>query len=221
MGKNKIYIGERFGSLVVVEDKGIKKNANGYPHHIWLCQCDCGNIREAKSEYLNNGRTNNCGCLTSNKLSESSKKHGMVNTRLYRTWKHMKYRCHNPNEPKFYNYGGRGITVCDEWQTFTTFCEWALKNGYSDDLTLDRIDVNGNYEPNNCRWVDYKKQANNTRRNRNITYKGITKTLTEWGEFMGINASTLRYRLLNLNWSVEKALETPVIKTNRKVGVSA
>ena len=221
MKKKYIKIGQRYGSLIVIEDKGIQTNENGYNYHCWLCKCDCGNVIIAKTPTLNNGRTNNCGCLTSKKLSESSTKHGMSESRLNGIWRKMKDRCNNPNCSSYKNYGGRGIKVCEEWQTFEPFYIWAINNGYSEDLSIDRIDVDGNYEPSNCRWADSKTQGNNTRRNHYLTYKGETKTLTEWAEIIGINRNTLNERIKS-KWTIESALETPVnIKYRRKNNISA
>ena len=122
--------------------------------------------------------------------------HGMSNTRLYKIWECMKYRCSNPNRPEYPHYGGRGIVVCDEWKNdFLNFYEWSMNNGYNNSLTIDRIDVNGNYEPNNCRWADAKTQANNTTRCIYITYQDKTQTLTQWCEELGFPYDTIRARL--------------------------
>ena len=131
--------------------------------------------------------------------------HNKSNERVYRIWKSMKKRCENPNYKWYANYGGRGIRVCDEWQKFEPFYEWATSNGYAENLTIDRIDVNGNYEPNNCRWVDMTTQSNNKRTNRNITFNNETHTMKEWSEILGIKYSTLESRLNKHKWSVEKA----------------
>lgn len=132
--------------------------------------------------------------------------------RLWVIWKSMRNRCKNPHHKNFRDYGGRGIKVCDEWRnSFQSFAEWALANGYSDILTIDRIDVNGNYEPSNCRWVDAKTQCRNRRNNRLITFHGKTKTLSEWAEIKRIPVSTLHVRLKH-GMSIEDALTTPVRK---------
>ena len=119
----------------------------------------------------------------------------------------MKTRCNNPNVLEYKDYGGRGITVCDEWQhSYETFRDWARLNGYMDDLTIDRIDVNGNYEPSNCRWSTRKEQANNRRSNKLITFNGETHNIQEWSDIVGVNDITLRNRLYKYGWSVEKAV---------------
>ena len=139
---------------------------------------------------------------------------GRSKTKLYSVWKTMKYRCSNKNNHKYKNYGGRGIKVCDEWKDYSLFRTWALSNGYQDDLTIDRVDVDGNYEPNNCRWVDMKTQQRNRSNNKLIEYKGETKCLSEWVEITGIGHKTILYRL-NSGWSVEKAL-THLPKNHRR-----
>lgn len=139
------------------------------------------------------------------------RKHGLNETRIYKTWVRMKVRCYNQNHDRYKNYGGRGITVCDEWKNdFKKFYEWAMKNGYSDDLTIDRIDVNGNYEPSNCRWITNKEQCNNRRNNHFITYNGKTQTVSEWAEEIGLDYNTLLVRINRLHWDIEKALTTPL-----------
>lgn len=146
---------------------------------------------------INSGHTRSCGCLQREVNIKRVTTHGRYGTRLHKTWKNMKERCNNPNEKSYHNYGGRGITYCDEWEHFQPFYDWAMKNGYSDDLTIDRIDVNGNYEPNNCRWVDKKAQSNNTRHNVHITINGTTKTMTEWSDETGVKVGTLWWRYRN------------------------
>ena len=135
--------------------------------------------------------------------------HGGTGTRLHKIWLSMRERCNRRKHPYYKNYGGRGIVVCNEWDEFTAFREWAYENGYSDELTIDRIDNNGNYEPSNCRWVTVKEQQNNKRNNRRITYQGETYTLTQLAEKIGMNKTTLKERL-NMGWSVEDAVERPV-----------
>lgn len=134
--------------------------------------------------------------------------HKMSYTRLYKTWMGMRCRCSYTNDKAYNAYGGKGIKVCDEWQKFESFRQWALANGYADNLTIDRIDNNGNYEPNNCRWVDRKTQANNRTSNRIITYNNESHTLSEWAEILGIKYETLSARLNKYKWSVEQAFST-------------
>lgn len=134
-------------------------------------------------------------------------RHNKCNTRLYSIWTSMKTRCYNSNHEAYARYGGRGIAVCDEWRNdFMSFYNWALSHGYNDTLTIDRIDNNKGYEPNNCRWTTRKQQSRNLRNNKNITINGETRCLTEWCNILGLNYYTVWERL-NYGWSVKKALE--------------
>lgn len=140
-------------------------------------------------------------------------KHGKCGTSIYRRYNHMKDRCYNKNNKDYKDYGGRGITICKEWlDDFMTFYDWSTSNGYNDTLTIDRIDVNGNYEPNNCRWVDMKQQSRNRRSNRLFTINGETRCLMEWCEILGLKYKTVATRIYTNKWTVEKALFTPTEK---------
>lgn len=139
-------------------------------------------------------------------------KHGLKGTRLYNIWHSMKQRCHYSLSKDYQRYGGRGITICDEWENdFMSFYNWAMRNGYNSNLTLDRIDVNGNYEPSNCRWVSIKDQNNNRRSCKKITYNGETHNLTQWALILGINKNTLIARL-NKGWPIKRAFSESVHK---------
>ena len=147
------------------------------------------------------------------KTMEANVKHGMYNTRIYRIWASMKQRCNNINSCGYERYGGRGISICEEWndkEGFINFYNWSMENGYSEELTIDRINNDGNYEPDNCRWVDYYTQLNNFSRNVKITFNGETHSLSEWGRIKpnGLNYNTLRSRLRE-GWDIEKAFTEP------------
>lgn len=141
-------------------------------------------------------------------------KHGETGTRLHKIWCSMHERCERPKHTHYKDYGGRGIKVCDEWGEYLPFAEWARANGYSEQLTLDRIDNDGDYEPNNCRWVTVREQQNNKRSNRVIMYHGKEYTLTQLAEYAGLKKTTLKERLNN-GWSVEDAVERPVRKRTK------
>jgi hypothetical protein len=164
MAKLKTRIGDVYGRLTVIERADDAVHPNGKKSTKWLCRCECGNKILVLGSNLSTGHTKSCGCLA--KESRLRVKHGMLNEnkRVYNIWTNMKQRCENENNTDYKNYGARGITICDEWHDPKTFCDWALKNGYSDDLTLDRIDNNGNYEPGNCRWTTMYVQRHNQRR---------------------------------------------------------
>ena len=207
--------GQRFGRLTVLSRDGSTKCGNAK----WKCQCDCGNVVSVNGAALRNGRTKSCGCLSRDSQNPRNTKHGKSHTHLYSSWRSMKERCNNPNFKKYNLYGGRGIRVCDEWQTFEGFERWALANGYREDAprnerTLDRKDPDGNYEPSNCRWVSYAVQNQNKRTNRNITFNGETKTAAEWGRAIGGDRHSILKRL-ELGWSVERAITEPLRRTNK------
>lgn len=144
------------------------------------------------------------------KHGEASNRAG-TRTRLYVIWCHMIERCENPNSWRYTDYGGRGIRVCDEWKDFVVFRDWAIQNGYSEKLSIDRLNNDGDYEPSNCKWSTLKEQANNKRNNRLLTYKGRTQTMTQWANEIGMNPGTFKYRIY-LGWSVERAIEEPLRK---------
>lgn len=164
---------------------------------------------------LSTGKAKSCGCLRKEMSSELCKTlnttHGLslVNgkpTRLYYTWMGMRERCNNHKATNYERYGGRGIHVCNEWNdNYKAFHDWAYANGYKDNLTIDRIDVNGNYSPENCRWATPKEQARNKRNNMNVTFRGVTKTISEWAEIVSIKKQVL-WRRLKVGWDVETAL---------------
>ena len=207
--KGKDLTGEKFGRLVAIEPLE-QRSKKGYV--LWKCKCDCGNDAVVESRYLLNGSTKSCGCYHKEVHADMLKKHGESRSRLYRVYMTRKSRCENPNAHEYENYGGRGIKICDEWQDYEAFAEWARGNGYEDEqrgeCTLDRIDTNGDYEPLNCRWVTMKAQQRNRRSNKLITYKGETHCISEWAEIAGIRYGTFIKRL-EYGWSMERTMTTP------------
>ena len=159
------------------------------------------------SKTLLNGATKSCGCLHKQINSNIHKTHGKSNSRIYRIWSGMLKRCNNKNDKRYINYGGRGIKV--EFKSFEEFYDWSINNGYKDNLTIDRIDNNGNYSKSNCRWTDNKTQTNNKRNNHYITLNNETKTLMQWCEFYKMDYYLVKNRINNLYWEPLKALTTP------------
>lgn len=214
MGRKLVDLtGSRYGKLVVVEYAG--KDKNGYT--TWLCRCDCGNEKIIRGSKLKDGDIKSCGCSQHlftrercEKISLSKIKHGLSGNRLYYIYDNMLKRCYDESSEKYQNYGARGIAVCDEWRNNRqAFFDWAYNAGYTEELTIDRIDVNGDYCPDNCRWATQKEQANNRTSNHKLTYNGSTHTIAEWAEITGISPSALYSRIYN-GWDAEKALSTPV-----------
>lgn len=213
MGKLIDLTGQRFGRLTVIEKSPSRRGDKTW----WSCKCDCGSTLEVWSVYLRNGTTKSCGCLNREMCSARLKAYrkrngadGRSKNRLHSIWAGMKERCLSPGSHAYALYDGRGITVCDEWRnSFDAFRDWALTHGYSEDLSIDRIDVDGDYCPENCRWADAITQSNNTRCNHMLTYSGRTMSVSRWAVEIGISRGTLVSRL-SAGWSVQQAIETPV-----------
>lgn len=213
--------GKRFGRWTVLERDCLEKR-NAY----WICRCDCGNYGIVRGDELRDGRSGSCGCLHSEimheKLADMRKQgmgctHRLSNARLFNIWSQMKARCYNKNAPNYHNYGGRGIAICEEWLAdFQSFYDWAVSNGYSDDLTIDRINNNGNYEPSNCRWATNTEQGENRRTSVILTYNGESHCINEWARITGIPAHVIAKRIKK-GWSVEQTLTTKPKKVKRRV----
>lgn len=199
--------GQKFFRLTVVSLHHISKyiSPKGQKHNneYYLCKCDCGNSKIIRKNLL--GITKSCGCLD----NETKTKHGMFGTRIYRIWADMKNRCDNKFNTAYNYYGGRGIKYCPEWKDFENFYEWAKDNGYAENLTIDRICVNGNYDPSNCRWITKKEQSRNTRANKFFEFNGEIHCMSEWAEITGIKKGTL-HRRLKSGWKFEKAIKTRI-----------
>jgi len=195
--------GQRFGRLTVIGEAS-NKTKGGRPK--WRCLCDCGKNTEVESSHLRSGDTQSCGCLSRDMTIARSIMHGKTHTRLFITWNSMRQRCRDKNCKNYPHYGGRGIKVCDEWdKDFTAFETWALSNGYADNLSIDRIDNEGNYEPSNCRWSDRLTQQNNTRKNHFISISEETHTIAEWARIKGLKPNTIHWRL-RMGWKPEDAI---------------
>ena len=189
-------IGKRFGRLVVVE----LDHVNKYNSTWWRCLCDCGNETVVYRGGLTSGDVTSCGCYRREHIHEYGRTHGLTRDPLYGVWSGMIQRCTNKNAQNYGRYGGRGIDVCDEWRTdFQQFYDWAVLSGYSEGLTIDRIDNELGYYPENCRWVTRQTQQNNTRNNHYVTFEGETHTIAEWSRLLGVNHETLRYRVNHNN----------------------
>ena len=200
--------GQRFGRLEVLGRAGSKCG-----HTLWHCRCDCGNETYVLACGLRSGNVVSCGCWKNELAGKGNLSHGKSKSRLYEVWKAMRQRCNNPNHDSYKNYGGRGIYICDEWNDYTAFEEWAIKNGYGGsakfgECTIERKDNSGPYSPDNCVFANWSEQQNNTRNNHRITIDGETKTLTDWCEIYGIRPSTV-LRRIGLGWSEEKSITTP------------
>ena len=204
MSKKIDMIGKRFGQLVVVKESLTRKNATVY----WICKCDCGNVtKPIKGTALRDGTTQSCGCLVSSSIIKRNRSHGMSRTPLYRTWGNMVQRCTNPKKIAFKNYGGRGIKVCDDWRTsFESFYEWSINNGYSEGLSIDRIDPNGNYCPENCRWIPMKEQGRNRRNTILVDCDGEMKTISQIAKEQGVSHSTVFRR--HKKWPADSRMVT-------------
>lgn len=210
--KNEM-IGKKFNMLTVMEQCESRSKGKRY----WLCKCDCGNTAVVNTSNLCSGQVKSCGCIA-NRPNNTS--HGMSKTVIYQRWISMRARCKNEKTNSFKNYGGKGIKVCTEWEeSFEIFMKWSMENGFQEDLTLDRIDPNGNYCPENCRWISIKEQENNRTDNVRYQYKGRELTIPQLSEIYGINKQTLFWRVRKKGMSIAEAIETP-IDTSRKQKLS-
>ena len=214
-------LGERIGRLTVVEACESEVSKSGRKYAVWLCKCDCGSYKKVRANNLRQKTVQYCGCLFKeihaqciHKAIAASRKHGEFGTRLYRIWAAMKRRCYNKHAIYYEIYGGRGIAVCDNWLDYTAFRDWASSSGYAKGLTLDRIDCDGNYEPDNCRWITIEEQQRNRRNNRYYEYKGKSYTVLEIAEMTGLKPRTVQGRI-ERGWPIEKVIETPLKRVGR------
>ena len=197
--------GQKFGRLTVIR---FDHSQNGRKYY--LCQCDCGNLKTVSSHGLKSGNTKSCGCLHKEILVQRNKEnriHHPTSERLLRIWRAMLHRCYKETDEHYDYYGGRGIKVCDDWHDFENFQNWALANGYTDDLTIDRVDGDKDYCPENCSWTTMAVQNNHKSDTKWLTYKGKTQSLSDWCRELGLDYFRTKARLNSLGWSVEDAFE--------------
>ena len=209
-------VGQKFGKLTVIA----LESGRTTDDRKWRCVCDCGGEKVTSEDNLKRGHCKSCGCLYKNNGGSEKKNIPFGSTsKLYNVWQNMRSRCKNPKDNNYKKYGARGITVCKEWDSYPSFREWALSNGYKEgenrrNCTIDRIDVDGNYEPNNCRWATAFEQVNNRRNTIRIEFNGETHALAQWAKETGIDYEVLLHRYIR-GWSAERMLTQPV-RTYRK-----
>lgn len=211
MPKLQDLTGLKFNKLTVIE---LDIATSTVKHKKWICKCDCGNLTSVFGTNLKQGTTTSCGCQSSRnnarKLIKVNTTHGLSRSKIYHIYHTMKNRCYKKSSKAYSDYGGRGIAICDKWlDSFEVFNNWAVSNGYEVGLTLERIDVNGNYEPSNCKWITQSEQSDNKRTTLYATINGETKTLKEWSAISGVKYNTLRARYVDYGWTGKKLLSKP------------
>jgi hypothetical protein len=199
MGRFRDLTGERFGRLLVEGTSGYNKHHQLY----WKCECECGNYKEVLGSLLRNGMTQSCGCLQKEAAAKINYKHGMAKTPIFNIWWSMMQRCYDKNSQAYNRYGGRGINVCDQWQQFEGF--YAAMGDKPKDMSLDRIDNNGDYSPENVKWANAKTQANNRKSNVVLEHNGKKQTMQQWSDELGLKVGTVWARL-NRGWNISQAL---------------
>jgi len=207
----KNIVGQKYNRLTVIEF--IESIGN---KRYWLCRCECGNTSRVETYALTSGKIKSCGCYAREFNGKAGITHGLSNKTIYNTWKTMLHRCENRTDKRYNNYGGRGITVCEEWHDIVKFYNWAVDNGYKEGLSIDRINGNGNYEPSNCRWATREEQANNLKSNKKYTVNGRTESIKTWGKISGIPECVISSRIRR-GWDVEEAVTLKVNKTRKYI----
>lgn len=202
----KDLTGKTFGRLTVVARAPDAVSASGRHRVMWSCNCECGNHVVVYGDNLNKGVTRSCGCLRTEMLSERRASHRQSNTLLYGVWHAMRNRCYRKADQYYHRYGGRGIYICDEWKDdYSEFAKWASETGYRHGLSIDRIDNDGPYSPENCRWTDRRTQANNRSSNRILTSNGESHNVTEWAKILNVDPKKLFSRIY-IGWDDESVL---------------
>ena len=200
-------VGRKFGRLTVVSEAERTRSKGGASIRMWNCVCDCGNKRTLSSSALTGCNTKSCGCYKKDVNKKRFTKHGLSKTKLYRVWSSIKDRCYRDGCKGYIDYGIRGIVMCDEWKSdFQAFYTWAMNNGYKRELSIDRIDVDGDYEPSNCRWATIKEQSRNRRDTLYVEYNGEKRTLIEVSEEVGISYGKMYARIFEMGKSLEEAI---------------
>lgn len=204
MKDTEMKVGDKINDLTMIEPSyTYGKKSRRYAKF----QCDCGNIKTIRVYNVTSESTKSCGCKKHINMTPRNIKHGLCYSRLYNIWRKMIYRCKSKSYHEYEYYGGRGIKVCEEWENnFLTFYNWAINNGYKDNLSIDRINTNGNYTPDNCKWSTSEEQGNNKRNNINITINDKTQTLAQWCKELNLKYTTVLMRIKR-GWSYEEALE--------------
>ena len=209
---NRITIkpGDKYGRLTLIKEVEKRNNTRWF-----LCKCDCGTIREFRLASMRRkyNPSTSCGCYKNEIFIARNISHNLSRSLIYNVWQAMIQRCCNANNKRFKDYGGRGISVCQEWIAFPSFCKWAFEGGYKKGLTIDRINNDGNYELSNCKWSTDAEQSRNNRHTKLITFNGITLCKNDWASKIGINSMTLSKRLKR--WPLEKALTEPPSAKNQ------
>lgn len=213
MWRKTDYTGMKFGRWTVIGMAPNHITKGGYPVSMWECVCECGTRRAVRGNDLRLGKSVSCGCyMVENPISKT---HGQSSSHLYKIYYGMRSRCYNPNNKNFDHYGGRGVGICAEWQTFEAFESWAMSHGYQDGLTIERKDINAGYSPGNCCWITPAEQQKNKRTNKAITYCGETHIAAEWDDILGFKHGVVAARLKR-GWSEDEAVTIPLGQRRRQ-----
>lgn len=207
--------GNIYGRLTIIKRANNYVSPSGNKSAMWVCRCSCGKVVVVRATDLKQKKVFSCGCYKNEQTSKRRRIHGLGRTRICVMWRDMIRRCTNPKVRSYKNYGSRGITVCDEWKNnFLSFYNWAMKNGYDDSLTIDRINTNKGYSPENCRFVSIREQENNKRTNHYVEYSGEKKSIADWSRELKISYVVLLSRI-NRGWETERAFFEPVIQRKK------
>ena len=206
--QHHIHIDDKIGYLTIIEINKIYKEKSKRWRPYYLCKCICGKEFWLSRNSLSSRKNKSCGCIKYIRSNKNRKDyHGFNKTKLYKCWSNMKSRCFNKNTKSYKDYGQRGITVCNDWLSFINFKNWALSNGYKEGCTIERINVNDNYCPANCKWIERKAQSWNRRDTRYITYKNISKSVGEWSDILGLKHYIIYNNCKKHGWRLEPFLE--------------